>query len=171
MHPIAALKLKKIDQQCDSVYKAVSTGKVLDGYGSGGQLDAFRHIFYFSAFSQKISIRKLRKLGIAYENKNYKQFQSGENNPEERHDSLAMVMDLRNNELAFKNAQRFKDIDLVSLRDSTFQMIKEGEAWIFLRNKSGRYLDCNGNVLHLEKYNHSWYIPKCLVSSDSVYRD
>lgn len=171
LHPVAAGKIKKIDQQCDSIYKTVNTQANLDNYSSGGQLDAFRHIFYFSAFAQKIGSRKLRKLGIAYENKNYKQFLSGENKYEERHDSLAMVMDLRNNELAFEQALNFSKLELTAMRDSVIKMITEGKAWILLRNKSGNYLQCDGRIINMGDYKNRWFVPKCLVKSNTVYKD
>lgn len=170
-HPFYVQRLKKIDKACDSIYKTVQNRSELDSYASGGKLDAFRHVFYFSAFAREIPIKKLRKLGVAHENRNYRQFLKGENDSTQRHDSLSMVMDLRNNELAFSRSERFRELSLMQLRDSVISLIAEGKAWILLRNRSGNFLDCESKPIRLSAYRDKWYLPKCVVPSNRVYSD
>lgn len=170
-HPFSVQRLKKIDKACDSIYKTVQHRAELDAYASGGKLDAFRHVFYFSAFAREIPVKKLRKLGMAHENQNYRQFLKGENDSTQRHDSLSMVMDLRNNELAFEQAERFRALPLTQLRDSVIALIVEGKAWILLRNRSGNFLNCDEKPISLNAYRHNWYLPKCLVPSNRIYKD
>lgn len=170
-HPFAVLRLKKIDKACDSIYKTVQNRTELDVYPNGGKLDAFRHVFYFTAFAREIPVKKLRKLGVAHENRNYRQFLKGESDSTQRHDSLSMIMDLRNNELAFELAKPFKALSLSQLRDSIIALIVDGKAWILLRNPSGDFVDCLRKPINLSAYRDKWHVPKCLVPSDRVYID
>src|SRR3954462_1646423 len=76
-HPFAALKVKRIYKLCLPHYEEVKSSGTLDAYRNGGKLDAFRHVFFMAAFSQRINTRKLRKLGIAHEKGNYSAFLKG----------------------------------------------------------------------------------------------
>ncbi len=170
-HPIASFKIKKINKHCLLVYAQKDIKEKLDSFSSGGKLDAFRHIFFMAAFQQKVKIRTLRKLGIAHENENYRQFLKGESNSIFRHDSLSMIMDLNNNEIAFSEFAASNQIALDSLKETVIQLILEGKAFILKRNLKGQLLDCDGNVVLMEGLNTRWYNPYCLVKSDYLYKD
>jgi hypothetical protein len=170
-HPIAALKIKKINKQCLLLYANKDVKQKLDSFSSGGKLDAFRHIFFMAAFQQKVKTKKLRKLGIAHENQNYRQFLQGESNSSFRHDSLSMIMDLNNNEIAFSEFATSKQIALDSLKEHVIQLILQGKALILKRNRKGDALSCEGSVIKTDKLNASWQLPYCLVKSDYRYED
>ena len=78
-HPFAALKVRKIHKKVSLLFNESNNKLLLDSYSTGGKLDAFRHVFFMSAFAQKIKTKKLRKLGIAHEKGNYRQFLKNQN--------------------------------------------------------------------------------------------
>ena len=170
-HPIAAIKVKKLYSKAYKIYNQPNTKMALDSYNNGGKLDAFRHVYFMAVMSQKIKVRKLRKLGIAHEKGNYHQFKKHQNEEGEKPDSLGNVMDLNNNELGLKIGSENKNISLMDLKELVVTEIKNGKAQIMKRKKSGIYFDCNGNIIDLKVYLNKWYIPKCLVASDYNYID
>lgn len=170
-HQVSAVKVKSISKKCTRVYSVSKTSAKLDGFFSGGKVDAYRHAFYMAAFAQKIKVRKIRKLGMAHEKTNYRQFKRGIKEEGELPDSLSTVMDLYNNELGFKIGSEFKNISLSELSDKVISSIGNGEALIMKRNKSGEYLDCKNKILLLEEVQGKWSNSKCLVRSDYVYID
>lgn len=170
-HPFAAVKIQKINRQCLSIYHQKELKTRLDSFSSGGQLDAFRHVFFMAAFHQKVKAKKLRKLGRAHENKNYRQFLKGETPGEWQHDSLSMVMDLHNNEVAFGLKTDTHSVSLEELKEKVIQSLLSGKALIMKRNRKGQLLKCDNSLLRPEDYGKVWYIPKCLVSSNWVYAD
>ncbi|MBL7921501.1 MAG: hypothetical protein JNJ40_14375 [Bacteroidia bacterium] len=164
-HPIAALKVKKIKRKAELIYNRPEIKARFDSYGSGGKLDAFRHVFFMAAFAQKISINKLRKLGIAHEKGNYRQFLKHKTENGEVPDSLSSVMDLANNEVGFTIGKTNKTKTLEELRPIVIKEILSGKALILKRNKEGRFVDCNDRVIDPLAYKEKWFVPKCLVSS------
>lgn len=164
-HPFAALKVKKIKKKADLIYNRPDIKARFD-YSSGGKLDAFRHVFFMAAFAQEIKIKKLRKLGIAHEKGNYKQFLKHKTENGELPDSLSCVMDLANNELGFTIGANNKDKKLEQLRPIVIKEILDGKAFILKRNREGRYVDCNNKVIDPGLFSGKWFVPKCLVPSN-----
>lgn len=165
-HPFAALKVKKIYKTCVPLYEDVKKNKLLDAFENGGKLDAFRHVFFMAAFSQKIKTKKLRKLGIAHEKGNYANFLKGKLEEGELADSLSTVMDLQNNETGLKTGQENKKAGLQNLSAIVIEAIKKGEAVYFKRNNSGQYITCEGELIVTENYRNKWFIPKCLITTN-----
>jgi len=160
-HPIAALKVKKIKIQCDKFYQDSSLKIQLDKYENGGKLDAFRHIFYMSAFSKSIKIKKLRKLGVAHEKANYRQFLKGKKENNELPDSLGSVMDLNNNEIAFKLINQTRNLSLSDLKNEIVRLIQKNGAYYILRDSNGNYLNCSNFIITIGK---TWQNEKCLIT-------
>ena len=165
-HPFAALKAKNIYKKCMPIYEETKKNNLLDTFENGGKLDAFRHTFFMSAFSQKIKTKKIRKLGIAHEKGNYTHFLKNIKEDGELADSLSAIMDLQNNELGFKIGSANKKKDLKYLKELVTEEINRGEAVYFKRNSSGQYLNCNGEIILLENYKNKWSIPKCLITTN-----
>lgn len=171
-HPFAAVKVKQISKKCYSIYKTDrSIITELDNFSNGGKLDAFRHVFFMAAFSQKVKVKKLRKLGKAHEKGNYKQFLKSSVEDGEVPDSLSSVMDIQNNEVGFVNGRENKTVSLENLRTIIITKIKAGEAFIMKRKINGTYLDCSDALINPDLYKGKWNIPKCLVPSDYRYSD
>lgn len=167
-HPIAALKVKKIKAKADRIYDQPDIKDQLDNLSSGGKLDAFRHVFYMAAFAQKIKIKKLRKLGIAHEKGNYRQFLKHQNENGEVPDSLSTVMDLYNNEVGLNIgfSVAYKTMSLDKLKELVIWKIKSGNAAIIKRNKQGLFVECNDKIIDPQLYKGKWFVPKCLVPSN-----
>ncbi|MCA0430382.1 MAG: hypothetical protein LCH32_07755 [Bacteroidetes bacterium] len=159
-HPIAAIKVKQITKKCNKIYFNPNLKLQLDSFESGGKLDAFRHIFYMAAYAQKIKIKKLRKLGIAHEKGNYKQFLKGSLENGELPDSISTVMDLNNNEIAFALQTKFKYLPLIELQNNVIKLINKNGAFVILRNELGEFIDCEGTKIIYKK---EWHINKCLI--------
>ncbi len=166
IHPIASWKIKKIAKKCFVIYQDSSIKNKLDRFDSGGQRDAFRHVFYMAAFAQKIKVKKLKKLGMAHEKQNYLDFLNLKTEFGELADSLNCIMDLENNELGFKIGLLHKKTNLTELSHIVLLRILSGEALIMKRNSKGQYLSCQNEIIELENYKNKWQIPKCLVSSN-----
>jgi len=164
-HPFAALKVKHISKKCFKIYEQATIRKQLDSNTNGGKLDAFRHVFFMAAFAQKVKVKKIKKLGIAHEKTNYRQFLNDEYENGELPDSLGTVMDLKNNNLGFEIGAKHKKDNLNQLSAMVITVIIEGEAVIIKRNKSGNYVDCNGKEIVLPKQK-KWSNNKCLVKSN-----
>ncbi|MEO6304700.1 MAG: hypothetical protein ABIP51_16180 [Bacteroidia bacterium] len=165
-HPFAALKVKNIHNKASIVYNTSNLKQALDNYSNGGKLDAFRHAFFMAAFSQKIKVKKLRKLGIAHEKGNYSQFLKHQNEDGERPDSLSNVMDLNNNEVGLKIGFANKKLSLEELKLEIIKKINSGNLLIMKRTAAGAYVDCKYNVIDPKIYSGKWFVPKCLVSSN-----
>ena len=119
-----------------------------------------------SVLSQKIKVKKLRKLGIAHEKGNYRQFKNHQNEEGERPDSLGNVMDLINNELGFKIGSENKKNSLGELKEIVITEIKNGKSVIIKRNKHGMYVECDNKIIDMQLYKGKWFVPKCLVPSN-----
>jgi len=165
-YPFAALKVKKITKRCYAVYNQGELRHRLDTFSNGGKLDAFRHTFFMAAYSQKIKVKKIRRLGIAHEKANYRQFLNVQKEEGEVPDSLSSVMDLSNNELGFTIGPRHKKASLDELKQLTLSAMETGKAMIIKRNRSGKYVDCESNEIDLTLFSKTWNVPKCLVPSD-----
>jgi hypothetical protein len=162
-HPFAAVKVKKIYNKAMPFYYEVQKKNRLDTFSNGGKLDAFRHAYFMAAFSQKIKVKKARKLGVAHEKGNYKDFKKGIKEDGEIPDSLSTVMDLHNNEVGLKIGKENKNMDLKALSEIVLASLQKGEGIYFKRNSKGRYLTCHDEIIDREMYTGKWVVPKCLI--------
>ncbi len=162
-HPFAALKIKKVYKKASKLYDENLLKVKLDAYTSGGKLDAFRHVFYFAAFAQKIKPKKVLKLGKAHEKTNHLDFKRGKFENEVMADSISCVMDLLNNEVGVKLGSENKNLSLEELKQKVMELINKGDAYHILRDKEGRFIDCNNNVIDMSLYKGKWTIPKCIA--------
>jgi hypothetical protein len=126
----------------------------------------FATCFIWQLFHRKLKSGKIRKLGVAHEKQNYRQFLKNKPEEGERPDSLASVMDLVNNELGFAIGCNFRNLNLSDLREKVTEAITLGKAVILKRDQSGQYVDCSGQPINPVLYQNKWYVPKCLVNSN-----
>ncbi len=165
-HPIAALKIKKQLPFAMLVYKEVEKNKLLDTLAYGGKLDAFRHTYVMSHLARTIKIKKLRKLGIAHEKGNKREFYDNKLEFAERADSIACEMDLRNNEVGITLGIAHKHSTNEELKYLIISEIKNGKTWYLKRNSNYQYVTCNDNIINLLDYKGIWNVPKCLVPTN-----
>lgn len=165
-HPITALKIKQKLPTAMLVYKAVKSQKRLDTLENGGKLDAFRHTYVMAYLSKFVKVEKLKKLGIAHEKDNKLQFYKNKLEDGERPDSLACEMDLRNNALGFEIGKNFRNSVNDELLNAVIEHIKDGKAWYLKRNSENSYVTCENEVINMKFYLGSWFVPKCLISTN-----
>ncbi len=166
-HPFITNRAWKITQHSRQVTSEVKVDSLLDNIDDGGQLDAFRHTYWMASLSQKISWRKAIRLGEAHEKGNYLSFKKGIKEEGSIPDSSASAMDRFNNILGMTLSKEHRVISPDSLKTMVIAAILEGRATIIARNKAGRYVDCDRNVLNMDDYGGQWNIPKCLVPSNT----
>jgi len=148
------------------VYHSVKKTRLLDTLESGGKLDAFRHTYTMAFLARSIKTKKLKKLGIAHEKGNKRQFIKNSLEFGERSDSLACEMDLRNNELGFVIGSQNKVSTNEELKQLVIQEIQNGKAWYLKRNSRNEYVDCEGKIIDFGRFIVKWYIPKCLLKTN-----
>lgn len=165
-HPFAAIKVKVRLKKAMVVYKEVRNAGDLDAFESGGKLDAFRHSYTMAYLAQRIRVKKLRKLGIAHEKGNKRQFEKHKTEFGERADSLACIMDLRNNELGLVIGRNNRHLSKEELKKEVIRQIKIGNAWYLKRNAKNEYVSCLNEPVLQENYREKWFLPKCLVKSN-----
>lgn len=166
LHPIAAKKVQRHLIEAMDVYQEVKKSKQLDGSESGGTLDAFRHTFTMAYLSRFVKTKKLRKLGKAHERGNEYFFYKKKQEFGERADSLACVMDLRNNELGFEIGTKYNSVSKEDLKTIVIEQIKMGNAWKLKKNDQNQYISCENEPISTENYKNQWFLPKCLIKSN-----
>jgi hypothetical protein len=165
-HPFTALKIKKRLPAALAVYSEAKAARQPDSFANGGKLDAFRHVYAMAYLARDIRIKKLRKLGIAHEKGNKRQFKRHKLEDGERPDSLACEMDLKNNELGFLLGSTHKTITDAGLKTVIEEAIRDGKAWYLKRNAWAEYVDCDHKPLNMALYKEEWFVPKCLVRTN-----
>ena len=165
-HPFAALKVKNHLKEAMTIYSSVKTSNILDSEESGGTLDAFRHSFTMAYLSRYVKIKKLRKLGKAHERGNEYFFYKKHQEFGERADSLACVMDLKNNELGFEIGSKYCQASKEDLKAIVIEQIKNGNAWKLKKNSQNQYVSCENEPILIENYKNQWFLPKCLIKSN-----
>jgi hypothetical protein len=165
-HPFAAKSVQHHLKEAMDVYHLVKKSNDLDSFESGGTLDAFRHAYTMAYLSRFVNVNKLRELGKAHEKGNEYYFYKNRQEFGERADSLACVMDLRNNELGFEIGEKHKNSSKDDLKNIIIDQIKVGNAWKLKRNSQNHYVSCQNEVILIENYRAKWFMPKCLVKSN-----
>ena len=166
LHPVAAKRVQKHLIEAMDVYKEVKNSKQLDAFESGGTLDAFRHAFTMAYLARYVNVSSLRKLGQAHEKGNEIFFYKNHQEFGERADSLACLMDLRNNELGFEIGKKSKNASKEDLKNLIIEQINQGNAWKLKKNSQNQYISCQNEPILIENYKGKWFLPKCLVKSN-----
>lgn len=169
LHPLKARKV----YQCAQRARVVTDSLEKDGTLSdknGGQLDAFRHAYWMALMIESgLPERAVRKAGENHERGNYLDFRKGRLEDSIRADSMACVMDLKNNDVGISLGNEFmrgdKSVTLIRL---ILTHIWNGKLFVLRKDASGKYLNCEDDVIDMEQYKGKWSIPKCLVSSDKI---
>jgi hypothetical protein len=166
-HPIAALKIKHLTKNYYPNYDTCQSLKKIDNFYNGGTNDAFRHVFFMALYAQRISSKTVRTLGIAHEKGNRRTWKRHRLEDGEHPDSLSSVMDLRNNELGIFIGQTYPKASRYELIEIVLTNIALGKAWVMKRNQEGFYLTCEGELINLHLYEGAWFVPKCLITSNT----
>lgn len=167
LHPHKAKLVYKCALRARTVTDSLEKNGVITD-GNGGQLDAFRHAYWSALMMQHFSEHTVRRVGENHEKGNYIDFRKGRLEEGDRSDSLASVMDLRNNESGIEIAKLYASNKSGSLIQIIIEQIWNGKLCILKKDAFGNYLNAKGEIINVEDYKNKWYIPKCIVSSDAV---
>jgi hypothetical protein len=160
-HPFVAKKAIKTTRFCLQVTDSVAQSKKLQGK-SGGQLDAFKHGYWMAELGKEIGQKKARKLGIAHERVNYRQFKKGNSSQ----DSTASLMDIKNNEAGLQIGFRYPNSGSKSMQDTIISNVESGKFFIIKQNHEGQFLDKNDQIIVPNNIN-SWNKFKELTTSNT----
>jgi hypothetical protein len=137
-HPLCALKVQKIYHQNLRFYdKEYLKNKGLTD-SCDGKTDAFRHIFFMALFSQKCSARKIYKLGVAHERKNYRCYLKKNCREVCPSDTLSILMDIQNNHIGIALGKSFKTVSPEMMRCIVIDRILNGKANWVISNQTGK---------------------------------
>lgn len=166
-HPFIAKKTLYLTKE--SLWSADSLKKtdILDGNISGGQVDAFKHSYWMALLTQSFKWRKAWKLGKAHEKGNYITFKKGiKRGKENLPDKISSEMDLWNNLKGIEIGLDNKNSSRTQLQEIIIDSIQSGNMKKLKKDSSGKFLDCEGNVIPNDSLKGKWINNKCLVPSD-----
>ncbi len=167
-HPFVASKAYNISKEAKQLSDSLTKDTILDCDPNGGQVDAFRHAYWMARLTQEIGWHKAKSLGKAHEKGNYIQFLKGNKEDGGLPDKVASDMDFLNNDIGIGIGLDYKKVPPDSLKKIIISRILNGEMWIILKNKEGKYIDCDGNTIQDSLLIGKWNTPKCLAKSNKV---
>lgn len=167
LHPHKARIVYKCALRARTVTDSLEKNGVMTDR-NGGQLDAFRHAYWSALMMQHFSEHTVRRVGENHEKGNYIDFRKGKLEEGDRSDSLASVMDLRNNESGIEIAKLYAANKSASLIQLIVEQIWNGKLCILKKDAFGNYLNAKDEIINADDYKNKWYIPKCIVNSDAV---
>ena len=157
-HPFVAKKALKVSQITRVKTDSIRHNQILKGAGNGGQVDAFRHTYWMASLKLSIGERKARRLGVAHEKGNKRDFKKGKIEDGSLPDLISSQMDLFNNEVGLKIEE--------DIMYNVVEAVKNGKCKIIKTDENGNFLDCEGVAIILQSLKGKWENRKCLVNSD-----
>jgi hypothetical protein len=161
-HPFVAKKALKISQLARIKTDSIQQKNILNGTGNGDQVDAFRHTFWMAKLTQAIGSKKARKLGVAHEKGNKRDFKKGNKEEGSLPDKISSEMDLFNNTVGIAIGKERPE----NLVQFVIEEVKKGNCKIIKKDTLGNFLDCDGNIIPTESLKGKWENTKCLVKSN-----
>jgi len=165
-HPFITIKTLKLSEHAAEITREQERSPDLDGYGNGGQVDAFRHCFWMASLCQEIKEKKALKLGIAHEKGNEKDFKKRQYEEGVLPDMIANTMDLCNNQIGAVLSRENPGVNEETLIFLVKAAITSGRCKIIKRDSNGDFLDADGKIVKYEDWHGQWVNARCLVSSD-----
>lgn len=165
-HPFSAKKAWETTREARQTADSMITDTELDGYYSGGQVDAFRHALWMAMLARQIGGKRAYSLGVAYEKANRIQYEKRLLEDDVLPDAISSVMDLRNNKAGVAIGKNNKQATQDELILIVKKAVLNGDLWIIKRNSEGLFIDQQGVIIEKEQYLGKWESPKCLVPSN-----
>lgn len=162
-HPFSAKKALIITNLSRKTTQQVLLEQLLKGDGNSNQLDAFRHTFWMAQLTNKIGWRRSKRLGVAHEKGNYKEYKKHRNEDGALPDEISSAMDLFNNNVGI---QIGKISSVENIKSKVIEAVLLGKCKIIKKDNKGNYLDSDGNVLSVAVLKGTWKNKKCLVWSN-----
>lgn len=168
LHPFKAKKSLAISKEANRVSDSIKKTRLLEGNGSGGQVDAFRHAYWMARLRQEIGKSAARSLGKAHEKENYLTYKKRALEDGVVPDEIASKMDLWNNEEGLKLTRKGSNISRNGLIYKVINAIQKGKMKIIKKTKSGIFLTCEGQKIKPATLKGKWKNNKCLINSNTI---
>lgn len=168
LHTLKAKKAYKISIEVTRITDSISKTNLLDGDGSGGQVDAFRHAYWMARLRQEIGKSAARSLGKAHEQENYLMFKNKNLEDGIVPDEISSKMDLYNNNQGLSLILKNSDISKTGLIYRVINAILEGKMKIIKKDANGNFLTCDGQKITTNSLKGKWKNNKCLVPSNQI---
>ena len=165
-HPFVAKKAHRISLQAQKVGNKMLKDKELDADGNGGQVDAFRHAYWMAVIAEEIGRCRARKLGIAHERGNKRDFQKSRLEEGTLPDEASIEMDLFNNNIGIDIQKQNKEVDDKQLQDLIKEAVLSGRMRVIKKNDPGVSLDDEGKEIPEKEWQGKWENKRVLVPSD-----
>ena len=169
-HPFKAKKAFTISNETLRLTDSISKTNILDRDINGGQLDAFKHSLWMAYLTQEIGSRSALKLGDAHEKGNYRSYKKGLKEDGFLPDKISSDMDLFNNKIGSKIANKNLKTQKRELILLIIDEINNGEMKILKKDNHHNFLNCSGNIIPKETLKGKWENDKCLVPSNTKYK-
>tara|TARA_B100000809_G_scaffold96463_1_gene95018 strand:- start:10890 stop:11507 length:618 start_codon:yes stop_codon:yes gene_type:complete len=164
-HPFVANKALKITELTRYETVIILNQQLLNGNGNGGQVDAFRHVFWMANLTVEIGWRRATRLGYAHEKGNYRDFKKRRNEDGVVPDKISSVMDLFNNNIGIEIGKMHRR---ESLKAIVIKKVLDGKCKIIKKDADNNYIDCEGNFISKESLKGKWENKKCLINSNGL---
>jgi hypothetical protein len=168
LHFLKAKKAYEISVEVTHIADSIGKNNALDGDGSGGQLDAFRHAYWMARLRKEIGKSAAKSLGKAHEKENYLMFKNQELEDGIAPDEISSIMDFYNNEQGLSLISKNSDISKSGLIYRVINAIHEGQMKIIKKDVIGNFLTCDGQKISIDSLKWKWKNNKCLVSSNQI---
>jgi hypothetical protein len=167
-HPFKASKALNITNLALEKTRQIKNTTILDGDENGGQVDAFRHGYWMALLAKEIGKKSALKLGRAHEKGNKADFRKHQLEEGTLPDKAAGLMDLQNNLTGANLGILCKNKTNDEIGQIIISEIKKGKFIIIGKNKSGQFIDNEGQIIDMQNFRKQWKNPKSLVSSDFI---
>lgn len=164
-HPFIAKETFNISIEAAKKAVQLKNDTTLDGDLNGGQLDAFRHAFWMARITQEYGWRKAHSLGKSHEKGNYKDFKKHRLEDGVLPDKQSCEMDFLNNDVGIQIGKDNLNAKQEDLAHIIINHILTGKLFIIKKNRTGKFLKCNNDIITDEEIFGKWDNPKCIVSS------
>lgn len=168
-HPFSAGKAWEIANHAREVSRAMEDHELLDGDGSGGQVDAFRHGYWMALMASEIGPKRAWRLGYDHEKGNKLDYLRNRSTTEKALPTASdCTMDMYNNDAGIRIGMKYGGQSRSDLKKIVLENLLNGYFVIIKKDEQGNPLDCDGNPLEQSEWFHQWENPACLVPSDYV---
>ncbi len=167
-HLPQAKKSFTISLQVKKTVDSLANLHFLDGDAGGGQLDAYRHSYWMALLSSFLLAEDAKSLGIAHEKSNYIDFKKRKQEDNSLPDKTDSEMDLWNNDVGLRIGLQHPYVSIDSLQKIIVNALLSGEMKIIRKNKNGKAIDINNQIIPTDSLQHRWITPRLLVPSNFV---
>ena len=165
-HPFIAGGAYRISLEAIEKVKEITSDSTLDGDSNGGQLDAFRHAYWMARITQKYGWRRAHSIGKAHEKGNFRDHKKNRLENGTLPDEPSSQMDFLNNDVGIQIGKENHQASPLEFIQIIKEQILAGKLFILKKDKQGRFLKCNGELIFPEEIKGKWETPKCVVESN-----